>query len=411
MFRILIIHLVPMSPLRQRLILFLIAMLLPVFLHAQTEVDERAVISFDKGLGFFAPDSTFGLNLRFRMQNRIGITTYSASDLSPESFEANVRRLRLRFDGYVGKSGLTYYLQLSFSRGDQDWDNTGFPGIVRDAMVFYNFSDRFYIGIGQGKLPGNRQRVISSGQQQFADRSLVNAVFNIDRDFGLMGYYNNSLGGLHYNLKGAISTGEGRNIQRTDNGLAYTGRLELLPLGPFKKDGDFSEGDLERESSPKLSLGTSYSFNHKAVRDAGQRGTMLETPVDIHSYFIDLIAKYQGWALQSEAAWRRAPRQVLPLLPSTGDGLSVFTGKGINTQLSYVFPSMFELAGRHTRVVPGGDFSFTEQTTNIYTLGFSKYLVRHRNKLQVNLSYQDNKGGYPEDKSFWNLLFQVEIGI
>jgi phosphate-selective porin OprO and OprP len=398
-----------MFPLRQRLLLSLLAMLLPVFLHAQTEVDERAVISFDKGLGFFAPDSTFGLNLRFRMQNRIGVTTYSASDLSPESFEANVRRLRLRFDGYVGKSGLTYYLQLSFSRGDQDWDNTGFPGIVRDAMVFYNFSDRFYIGMGQGKLPGNRQRVISSGQQQFADRSLVNAIFNIDRDFGLMGYYNNSLGSMHYNLKGSISTGEGRNIQRTDNGLAYTGRLELLPLGPFKNDGDFSEGDLERESSPKLSFGATYSFNHMAVRDAGQRGARLDVPVDIHSYFVDLIAKYQGWALQSEAAWRSTPRQILPLLPSTGDGLAyVFTGKGINTQLSYVFPSRFELAGRYTRVVPD---MVTEQTINIYTLGVSKYLVKHRNKIQLNLSHQENLGGHSEDKSFWNLMLQVEIGI
>ncbi len=398
-----------MTSLRKRLILSFLAVLLPVFLHAQTEVDERAVINFDKGLGFFAPDSTFGLNLRFRMQNRIGITTYSASDLSPESFEANVRRLRLRFDGFVGKSGLTYYLQLSFSRGDQDWDNTGFPGIVRDAMVFYNFSDRFYIGMGQGKLPGNRQRVISSGQQQFADRSLVNAIFNIDRDFGLMGYYNNSLGSMHYNLKGSISTGEGRNMQRTDNGLAYTGRLELLPLGPFKNDGDFSEGDLERESSPKLALGATYSFNHMAVRDAGQRGAALETPVDIHSYFIDLIAKYQGWALQSEAAWRSTPRQILPLLPSTGDGLTyVFTGKGINTQLSYVFPSMYELAGRYARVVPD---MVTEQNINIYTLGVSKYLVKHRNKLQLNLSHQENLGGHSEDKSFWNLMFQLEIGI
>jgi phosphate-selective porin OprO and OprP len=398
-----------------RLTLASIFLLIPIFALAQTEVDERAVISFDKGLGFFSPDSTLGLNLRFRMQNRIGMTTLSGSDLSPESFEANVRRLRLRFDGFVGKSGLTYYLQLSFSRGDQDWDNSGFPGIVRDAMVFYSFSERFYMGMGQGKLPGNRQRVISSGQQQFADRSLVNVIFNIDRDFGLMGYYNNNIGEFHYNLKGVISTGEGRNILRTDNGLAYTGRLELLPLGPFAKDGDFSEGDLERESSPKISIGATYSFNHKAVKDAGQRGAFLERPVDIHNYFIDLIAKYQGWALQSEAAWRMAPKQELPFPapPEAGThGLVyVFTGKGINTQLSYVFPSMFELAGRHTRVVPDKGLSWTEQTADIYTLGFSKYLAKHRNKLQLNLSYQENKGGYPEDKSFWNLMFQLEIGI
>lgn len=403
-----------MTSLSQKLFFFLLFILLPVFLCAQTEVDERAVISFDKGLGFFAPDSTFGLNLRFRMQNRIGMNTVSASDFSPESFEANVRRLRLRFDGFVGKSGLTYYLQLSFSRGDQDWDNTGFPGIVRDAMVFYNFSENFYLGMGQGKLPGNRQRVISSGQQQFAERSLVNAIFNIDRDFGLMGYYSNHAGGLHYNLKGAVSTGEGRNTQRTNDGLAYTGRLELLPFGPFTKDGDFTEGDLEREPSPKLSLGATYSFNHKAVRDAGQRGAFLHAPVDIQACFVDLIAKYQGWALQSEAAWRRAPGQDLPPpVPEPGAELQpyVFTGKGVNTQLSYVFPSMWELAGRHTRVVPEKALAMLEQSATIYTFGISKYLAKHRNKLQANLSYQENSGGTQADKSFWNLMFQVEIGI
>jgi hypothetical protein len=390
----------------------LLLALSPLTLHAQTEVDERAVISFDKGLGFFAPDSSFGLNLRFRMQNRIGITSFSGTDLGPESIEANVRRLRLRFDGYVGRSGLTYYLQLSFSRGDQDWDNTGFPGIVRDAMVFYRFSDRYYMGMGQGKLPGNRQRVTSSGQQQFAERSLVNAVFNIDRDFGLMGYYNNSLGGLHYNLKWAVSTGEGRNIQRTDNGLAYTGRLELLPLGPFTNDGDFSEGDLEREASPKISLGATYSFNHQAVRVAGQRGATLDNPLDIRSGFIDLIAKYQGWALQWEAARRHVPEQVLPSPHAAGlPAPYVLTGHGINTQLSYVFPSRFELAGRHTRVVPQQELSLLEPSLTVYTLGVTKYLSGHRNKLQMNLSYQKEEGGTQDDRRFWNLMLQVEIGI
>ncbi|MFO7997804.1 MAG: porin [Bacteroidales bacterium] len=385
-------------------------LLIPLFTIAQTEVDERAVISFDKGLGFFAPDSTFGLNLRFRMQNRIGMTTLAGNDLTPEEFEANVRRLRLRFDGYVGKSGITYYLQLSFSRGDQDWDNTGFPGIVRDAMIFYRFSDHFYMGMGQGKLPGNRQRVISSGQQQFADRSLVNALFNIDRDFGMMGYYSNRIRGFHYNLKGAISSGEGRNMVRTDRGLAYTGRIELLPLGEFLKDGDFSEGDLEREPKPKISIGAAYSYNQGAVKSAGQRGKVLDHPTDIQSWFVDLIAKYQGWALQAESAWRTASQQ----LPEPFEGTEapyVLSGNGYNTQLSYVFPNFFELAARYTKTIPHEDLSGLEPSTNMYTLGASKYLTRHRNKIQVNLSYQEDRGTIVGDRDFWNIMFQVEIGI
>ncbi len=393
-----------------KVIMLLYCMSTPTSGYSQTEVDERAVISFDKGLGFFAPDSTFGLNLRFRMQNRIGMNTVSGANLSLAEFEANVRRLRLRFDGFLGRSGLTYYLQLSFSRGDQDWDASGFPGIVRDAMVFYNFTENFYIGMGQGKLPGNRQRVTSSGQQQFADRSLVNAMFNIDRDFGLMAYYTNRIGGMYYNLKGAISSGEGRNIQKTDDGLAYTARLEWLPFGQFKKDGDFSEGDLDRHQSPRVSLAASWSFNDKAVRANGQRGATLTTPTDITSYFVDMIAKYQGWAVQSEYAVRSASVQPGQQGMLAGQAYT-FTGKGLNTQLSYVFHNYLEVAGRYTYVEPHNEIKAMEASSNIYTFGVSKYMKNHRNKLQVNLSYQENEKPMEKKTNFWNIMMQVEIGI
>lgn len=179
-------------------------------IYAQYESDERATIRFEEGLGFFAPDTSLGVNLRFRMQNLLMVTSESHQDLDISAIDARVRRLRLRFDGFIGKSKkLTYYLQLAFSREDQDWDNTHIPNIVRDAMVYYNFNPHFYIGLGQGKLPGNRQRIISSGQQQFLDRSLVNSIFNIDRDFGVFAYYSFGIIKIPVYLKTAITTGEG----------------------------------------------------------------------------------------------------------------------------------------------------------------------------------------------------------
>ncbi len=378
---------------------------------AQTELDERAVISFTEGLGFFDPDSLFGVNIRFRMQNRMAMNTVSAGDFSPASFDAQVRRLRLRFDGYMGKTDFTYYLQLSFSRGDQDWDNTGFPGVVRDAMVFYTFSPKFYMGFGQGKLPGNRQRVVSSGSLQFTDRSTVNALFNIDRDFGVMAYYSARREGFTYNLKTSISSGEGRNINRTDNGLAYTGRLELLPLGEFHRDGDFFEGDLFREPSPKLSLAGGTSYNHKAVRSMGQRGTYLPEEQDIISYFADVVLKYNGWALSAEYARRDVDNQLVFL--QDDEPLYVLTGWGLNNQISYIFPSNYELAARYTYVQPDNTIQWYENRQEIYTLGITKYLPNHRNKLQLNISYNNNPGivYVGENRQFWNIMFQIETGI
>lgn len=380
-------------------------------LHAQNEVDERAVINFKEGLGFFDPDSLFGVNIRFRMQNRIGMSTTDIQDLTPQEFEANVRRLRLRFDGFLGKKNLTYYIQLSFSRGDQDWDANGFPGIVRDAMVFYTFSPNFYMGFGQGKLPGNRQRVVSSGSQQFTDRSRLNALFNIDRDFGVMAYYENKIATMPFKLKGSISSGEGRNVTKTDNGLAYTCRFEWLPLGDFQKEGDFFEGDLAREQSPRVSLAYSYSFNHKAQKTLGQRGAYMPASQDIKSTFLDIMAKYRGWALAAEYAQRAVDNHSIFLVDDSP--VYAYTGSGYNLQLSYLFPSRYEVAARYTYTRPNQRIRAYDYTADIYMLGLTRYWPNHRNKLQFNVSYNNQQWemNATKDRKFLNFMVQLETGI
>jgi hypothetical protein len=106
-----------------------------------------------------------------------------------------------------------------------------------------------------------------------------------------------------------------------------------------------------------------------------------------------------------------APRQILPLLPSTGDGLGLRVHRERHQYPAELCIPIHVRTGGQAYPGGAGQGSWTEQTINIYTLGVSKYLVKHRNKIQLNLSYQENKGGHSEDKSFWNLMFQVEIGI
>lgn len=216
------------------------------------ERDDRATILNFKGIQYHSKDSLFYTNFRFRMQNRVGYSNV-LDGIENDKFDARIRRLRMRMDGYIYTPRISYSVQLAFSRSDQDFDDTGVPNIVRDAVLFYNFSDNFYISFGQNKLPGNRQRVNSSGSLQFSDRSLVNSLFTIDRDFGTSLNFSQKIGNMPLNAKAAISTGEGRPANSTDDGLAYTGRVEFLPLGDFTNDNDYSEGDLEREETPKLS--------------------------------------------------------------------------------------------------------------------------------------------------------------
>ncbi|KAF0194789.1 MAG: phosphate-selective porin O and P [Bacteroidetes bacterium] len=378
---------------------------------AQTEVDERAMINFHKGLGFNAPDSTFGMNIRLRVQSRAAFNF--DEELNIEDIEARVSRLRLRFDGYILNDKLTYYLQLSFSRGDQDWDNTHIPNVVRDAMVYYRFNPKFYIGFGQGKLPGNRERIISSGQQQFYDRSVVNANYTLDRDFGLFGYYSSKAGGINFNIKGAVSTGDGRNQLKTDNGLMYTGRLEVLPLGKFKKDGDFSEGDLEFESTPKLSLSAGYSINQKAKRTRGTIGTELYESRDLTSFFADMVLKYKGWALSSEFINRTSPQSAFTYNSEDSTMAWVMEGHGLNTQLSYCLSNYWEFALRYAYSEPDIEINKLAMRDSYYIVGVNKYIRKHLTKIQASFGYrsQESYNSAIFGKNNLLLVFQVELGI
>lgn len=111
------------------------------------ESDERAQMNVDEGLSF-SKDSLFLLNFRFRMQNRAGINTLSGDELTVSDFEMRVRRLRLRFDGFVGNPKLQYYIQLAFSKADLDLETTAIAQPIRDAVLYYFVNDNFYVGFG-----------------------------------------------------------------------------------------------------------------------------------------------------------------------------------------------------------------------------------------------------------------------
>lgn len=379
--------------------------------QAQQSTNPLPYFTFGKGLGITSPDSLFMLNIRFRIQNRVGIKTASADNLDIQEVEARIRRLRLRLDGFIYVPKLTYVIQLAFSRGDWDYADTNYPNVIRDAMILYSFNEHFAIGLGQTKLPGNRQRVNSSGDLQLPDRSIVNARFNIDRDFGIQFYYNNHIQSFYYVLRGAISSGEGRNIDSSDKGLAYTGRVELLPFGKFTNNGDYFEGDLAREKRPKVSLGLSYSNNQNSTRTGGQLGKPLFEPRDISTVMADFLCKYNGWSFAYEFIHRSAPDPITVDINNTVR--YVFVGYGQNFQGSYLFKNNIELVGRYSEVIPDTDIETETAAVKQYTAGISKYVRGHRVKLQSDLTFEDNYWLVNDNLDFnnWQLRFQVEVGI
>jgi hypothetical protein len=292
-----------------------------------------------------------------------------------------------------------------------DGANTGEPSIIRDAMIIYSLSNRFSIGLGQSKLPGNRQRVTSSGDQQFVDRSIVNSTFNIDRDFGIQAYYNNYINKFYYVIRGAVTSGEGRNVTASSTGLAYTGRLELLPFGPFTDGGDYFESDLSREPKPKVSLGITYSENLNTTRSGGQTGVFLYETRDILTRMIDFLYKHQGWSFASEFIHRNTDNPITE--NADGDVRYVYKGHGENYQLSYLWKKNYELAGRYSHVIPTDELQELSPVQREYTLAASKYIKGHRLKLQTDVSYlyREWLQGANPDTDAWQWRFQIEAGI
>lgn len=378
---------------------------------AQNESDERSLLQAQKGISF-TKDSLYSLNLRFRLQNRLGFRTESGENLGFEQTDFRVRRLRVRLDGFVFNPRIQYYIQLGFSKSDMDLDGGEVAQPIRDAILYYHFTPNFYVGMGQAKLPGNRERVISSGNLQFAERSIANSFFTLDRDFGVFAYYTlPTQGNAVYQFKGAITAGEGRNPSVGDRGLSYTGRMEVLPFGKFTNGGDYSEGDLELEPRPKLSLGASYNFNESGARARGQLGPDLYQKRDQSVFIADMMLKYRGWALLGEYFSRNASSPIT--YNQFGSRQAVWVGTGQNLQLSKLISKQGELAIRYAQVIPKQSIRNLETQREETTLGYTHYVGGHRVKLQGNLGYSwmNNQPLLSQTANYWFGLFQVEFGI
>lgn len=374
-------------------------------------LSELPNFNYGKGIGMISPDSTFRLNIRFRMQNRLVISSF---DNSISSMQARIRRLRLKFDGWVFTPKLSYAIELAFSRRDIKPLPGLPPNVINDAIVIYKATKYLSIGFGQTKLPGNRQRVTSSGNIQLVDRSIANGIFNIDRDFGGFIYYSNRLSdNFYYRLRGAITTGEGRNwTQNTSNGLSYTGRIELLPFGKFTNKGDYFEGDLEREPIPKLAIGLTYNYNDNAVRTAGQRGYEMWDNKNLKNFMADAILKYRGMAFEAEYLQRKTDNPISINPEDTNEQLFVYKGFGINFQLSYLLPKNYEIAGRYASIVPDEEIRALTDKVDNYIIGCSKYIRGHTLKIQSDFIYSIKEEMNTGVKSnYYEFRFQIELGI
>jgi hypothetical protein len=354
---------------------------------------------FGKGLfNLIGKDSSFSMNMSARMQ-MLGTSNWDLNNgLTNPSSSLLVRRARLKFDGFAYSPKLKYKLELGLSNRDigkaSSFTNEA-PKYILDAVVKWNFSGNFVLWFGQTKLPGNRERVISSGDLQQVDRSLLNSRFNIDRDMGFQLRH-------HFNLTDtfivremfSVSQGEGRNITTGNlGGHQYTSRVELLPFGKFASKGDYRGSDLKFEPAPKLALGFTYDFNNDAVKNRSNQGSYMITDTGFYStnistVFVDAMYKHNGFSFMGEYAVRDADDAFAKNSDGTLTGDLVQVGNALNLQTGYLLSETLEISGRYTNIDWDQNITGKGNETQ-YTLGLSKYILGHKLKVQTDLSYLD----------------------
>lgn len=393
-----------------KLLLASVSLFTFTFINAQ----ETPSPKFGKSLfNLVGQDSSWTMKIGARMQF-LAIANWEDGESNESNFL--VRRARLKFDGFAFSPKLKYKLELGLSNRDisgaSEFTNNA-PRYILDAVIKWNFYENFELWFGQTKLPGNRERVISSANLQQVDRSLLNSRFNIDRDLGiqLRHHFNLSKGFVVKEIF-AISQGEGRNVTTGNlGGYQYTSRIELLPFGNFSSKGDYKGSDLKRENKPKLALGVSYDFNNKAVKTRSNQGNYMETDAGFHetninTLFIDAMFKYKSFSFMAEYVNRDAKD---PFAKNTDESLTgdvVQVGKGLNFQTGYLLKNDWEISGRFTNIKLDKTITGKNQEQQ-YTLGVSKYIVGHSLKVQSDISYLEVSGS--TNQLMYRLQFDIHF--
>ena len=400
-----------------------------------SQIDEQFPVKVsygNKGFRLESRDGNWQTNLQWRAQFRF---TYPytgdprqvddfADDNRSTTFEA--RRLRMKIGGFGYRPWLKYYFELDLEPSrDVDDSSTNSSVRVIDWRIDVARFEKFALRLGQWKIDYTRERVDSSGRQEFVERSIVNRIFTIDRQVGMQlrgRLFNGTPGDFRYYA--GLFTGEGRGVTNDDNNLLYTGRLQWNFLG---RDVAYRQTDVERTQKPSAALGVAAAYNIGRCTRWSSSGCgsldgfagIGDDPTDaqegqfkIQQVGQDFAFRWQGLSIQQEFHWKRIHDRV----ENTQSDLF-----GAYAQAGYFFngvwdriPKQLELAFRYGWVKePNEDvnFRFVDNTRQEFTAAANWFFYGHNNKLTLDYSYLtlvDPINGSPTDNRVrlqWDISF------
>ncbi|MBK8257409.1 MAG: hypothetical protein IPK82_32670 [Polyangiaceae bacterium] len=353
-----------------------------------------ALVKFKPGTGavISTADEKFSLAVRARIQLRYDLEVPHEPEAEPEHL-FQVRRMRLQFQGNAFGKHNKFYVQLGLSPRDMtggliaDVPQTRINPL-RDARLEFDHLRDLTVWVGQMKIPFSRQRVVSSGNLEMVDRSIVNEEMQVDRDLGIQ-FLSKDLFGLNqlaYNI--GVFMGEGRNaFEFTDFGLLWVARVEWLPFGKFD---DYSEGDLARSTHPGLSIGVAYAFHDNAIGTRSVHGNIPKDggTSDIHHFNADALFKYRGLSTHLSFHYRDGERNPGDAVDEDGNPIPVElprNGVALLAQVGCMLPfGDLQAVGRYGTIANLDTTTSSMLSRSELAAGLSYYFGGHQYKIQVD---------------------------
>jgi phosphate-selective porin len=351
-------------------------------LHAQNAIP--LVGHGDKGFEIRSPDGNYLIQIQGRLQFRYA----NPRDENPTSFEDEnsesqhlfkVNRARLKIGGHAFRPWVQYFFEYELG-----------AGALLDFRVSLEGWQGLRLKVGQWKVQYHRERVISSGQQQLADRSLITRPFTLDRQQGVSLFGRIAGGGAaDFSYWASVFTGTGRGADgNDDHNLMWMGRAQWNPFGRVVP---FSGSDLARRAQPAGLLAVGAATNRSPyTRFSTDGGGQLEGFADgvagqyrVHQWMGETAFMYRGLAWQQELHWKR----VNDLVNST-----VTTLIGGYAQAGYFLheafpriPSPLELVVRYARYNPNTELG--DDVQQELALAANWFFHGHLNKLTVEATH------------------------
>ncbi|MCC6924115.1 MAG: hypothetical protein IT525_13825 [Nitrosomonas sp.] len=365
--------------------------------------DKFANLSYGKnGFEFRTENNRFSLAIQNRAQIRYSDPFDSdpraIEDLERDDSSFRIRRARTRLRGHAYWPWMKYYLQY-------DWSQP----VLRDLTLTIDKYQWAKIWFGRGKVIYNDERVTSSANQQFVNRSIVNDIFTVDRQQGVQLFGNVFPGTWHdisysAGIFSGLGVGEGSN---DDKNMMYSGRLQWNALGG---EMPFSQSDIEFHEQPALNFAfaaatnrsrcTAFQTDSRSCRDLPGFAPGQDGQYRINQMMEEVRFKWQGFSVLHELHWK----EIIDTFKSQGDPARKTNLMGGLIQAGYfphhIFPAIprnLEFAGRYAFVDPNTQVKNDQQKeiSGVVTYFFNG----HANKINFQVSHLIVQN--QSDQRFW----------